>query len=378
VKSLSYIDLGNATGGIVLNISEGGLAVHSAVALTPRELPSIRFQLPNSPDWVSAAGDIAWLDASRKEAGVRFATLPDNARTRIREWIASPADDSLAGSPTFSGMHLTSLKLGQIPSPREAKPAREARSPRDVSREIERPREIETIDGKLRLHFATRDLASSRSNQAASGLWWALILGVGVLAILSFGFGWAAGHEQSNELSAVLGRITGRTVAHAQNASHTAAVAAPAASANAAPQNALPKSAALPASSPPRVTFTTRDYVPVPDDGSTDAPGNGANDPKGTPGKTYELLMGKLAHRVDPVYPEEALSQQIEGTVQLHATVSAEGQVDSVSTISGDPTLASAAEDAVRQWRYAPTLLDGNPVPTERAVTVTFSLPKSN
>lgn len=88
------------------------------------------------------------------------------------------------------------------------------------------------------------------------------------------------------------------------------------------------------------------------------------------------LELGKLVHRVAPGYPEQALSQHIEGTVQLRATISAEGQVDAVSFVSGDPTLASAAEDAVRQWRYAPTLLDGTPVPTEQVISIVFSLPK--
>ncbi|MGH9734557.1 MAG: TonB family protein [Candidatus Acidiferrales bacterium] len=351
VKSLAYIDLGNDTGGIVLNISEGGLAVHSAVALTPRDLPSISFQLPNSSDWVAGGGDIVWLDASRKEAGVRFAALPDGARAYIRNWIASPADDSLNGADTFSGMQLTSLKLGCVPSPREAK------SPH----QIERPRETEPVDLKLRLHFATRDSASAPSTHIGRGLWWALIFAIGVLAILSFGFGWVAGHGQRDDLPGLLARITGRTVAHAENAPQAPTVTPVVASANAAPQTAPGASSD---SSPlqPRTAFTVRAYVPV----------------TGENGQVLDLHMGKLAHRVDPGYPEEALSQHIEGAVQLRATISAEGHVDSVSVVSGDPTLASAAVDAVRQWRYAPTLIDGNPVPIEQAITITFSLPKAN
>lgn len=363
VKSLAYIDLGNDTGGIVLNISEGGLAVHSAVALTPRDLPSIRFQLPNSPDWVAARGNIAWLDASRKEAGVRFAALPDGARGYIRDWIASPADDSLAGAATFSGMQLTSIKLGRVPSTHER--AREARPQSEDSREIERSREIEPVDRKLRLHFATRDSASVRSTRTGRAVWWALIVAVGVLAILSFGFGWVAGHGQPDHFSALLARITGRTVAHAENAPEGAStIARAAASANAAPQSASGVSPGSSASLQPHATFTARAYVPV------------AAENAG--GQVLDLQMGKLAHRVDPGYPEEALSQHIEGAVQLRATISAEGQVDSVSVVSGDSTLASAAADAVRQWRYAPTLLNGNPVPIEQAITVTFSIPKAN
>lgn len=359
VKSLAYIDLGNDTGGIVLNISEGGLAVHSAVALTPRDLPSIRFQLPNSPDWVAAGGDIAWLDASRKEAGVRFTMLPDGARAYIREWIASPIEDSLSGANAFSGMQLTSLKLGRVPTTQEK--VREARSALPIPREIERPREIETLDRKLRLHFATRDSASARSSRTGRGLWWAFIFAIGVLAILSFGFGWVAGNGQRDEISALLARITGRTVAHAQNVPQAPAVTPVVASANAAPESATGISPDLSALQP-RITFTARAYVPV----------------AGEDGQVVDLHMGKLVHHVAPGYPEEALSQHIEGAVQLRATISAQGQVDSVSLVSGDPTLASAAVDAVRQWRYAPTLLGGNAVPIEQVITITFSLPKAN
>lgn len=370
VKSLAYIDLGNGTGGIVLNMSEGGVAIHSAVTLTSRELPSIRFQLPNSPEWVAAGGDIAWLDAKRKEAGVRFATMPAPVRAHIREWIASASEDSAAGAPTIGGMQLTSLKLGRIPGVGEARPPREGQS----QHEIERHREIEPIDRKLRLHFATRDSASARSARSDQGLWWAFILGVGILATLSFVFGWVAGHGQGNDVSAVLARISGRIVAHAQNASNIPTVAPPVSSADLASQSAPPVTAAPSGPPLPSVTFTTRAYVSVSEEASNDAPGA----PHSASAKAVELQIGKLAHRVDPVYPEEALSQHVEGTVQLRATIGPEGQVDSVSVISGDPTLASAAEDAVRQWHYAPTLLDGKPVPAEQAITVVFSLPETN
>ncbi len=345
VKSLAYVDLGNDSGGIVLNISEAGLAVHSAVALAQRALPAIRFQLPNSSEWVAARGEVAWIDASRKEAGIRFSVLPDAARAHIREWIASPADDSTQIEPTIGGMQFASLRLGRIPAVREANSL---------------PREVEGIDRKLRLHFANRDSAPAKPARAGNGIWWSLIFAIGILAILSFGFGWIAGHGKLDRFSAALARISGRAVTHAQNAlpGATTAGAAPATATN----GALPIGSAPSAALLPHVTFTTRTYVPVMNDGA------------GPADAIRTLELGELSKRVDPVYPDMALSQHIEGAVQIRATISAEGQVDSVSAISGDSVLTAAAEDAVRQWRYTPTLLDGNPVPTEQAITFAFSL----
>jgi protein TonB len=82
----------------------------------------------------------------------------------------------------------------------------------------------------------------------------------------------------------------------------------------------------------------------------------------------------KLVHRVDPVYPELARRARVSGVVILEVTVNEEGVVSDVRVLRGYPLLDEEAVRAVRQWRYSPTLLSGEPVPVIATVTVVFNL----
>jgi periplasmic protein TonB len=75
-----------------------------------------------------------------------------------------------------------------------------------------------------------------------------------------------------------------------------------------------------------------------------------------------------------PVYPPMAKQARVEGTVILEATISAQGRVTDVKVLRGIPLLDNAAVDAVRQWHYSPTRLNGTPVPVIMTVTVNFRL----
>ncbi len=82
----------------------------------------------------------------------------------------------------------------------------------------------------------------------------------------------------------------------------------------------------------------------------------------------------KLIYRVDPEYPPLARRARVSGTVILMVTVNEEGEVADVKVMRGHPLLDEEALRAVRQWRYSPTLLNGEPVPVIAMVTVIFSL----
>jgi len=86
------------------------------------------------------------------------------------------------------------------------------------------------------------------------------------------------------------------------------------------------------------------------------------------------LQIGRAISRVEPVYPEDAKREGIEGTVKLHVVVGRDGAVQSAELISGPALLAKAATSAVREWRYAQTMLDGQPVETEQEIVVKFRL----
>ncbi|HXN52989.1 MAG TPA: TonB family protein [Candidatus Acidoferrum sp.] len=81
-----------------------------------------------------------------------------------------------------------------------------------------------------------------------------------------------------------------------------------------------------------------------------------------------------LVNKVQPVYPPLARQTRISGTVRLHAIISKSGSVESLEVISGHPLLVRAAMDAVQQWRYKPTLLNGEPVEVDTTIDVIFSL----
>jgi protein TonB len=79
-------------------------------------------------------------------------------------------------------------------------------------------------------------------------------------------------------------------------------------------------------------------------------------------------------HNVAPSYPDLARQSRIQGLVILEAVISPSGSVEDVRVLRGIPLLDDAAADAVRQWRYTPTLLNGVPVPVIMTVTVNFRL----
>jgi protein TonB len=84
----------------------------------------------------------------------------------------------------------------------------------------------------------------------------------------------------------------------------------------------------------------------------------------------------KIIKMVKPVYPPEAKEDKVEGVVKLRVTISAQGKVTEIETISGHQLLTPAATEAVRQWEYAPTLLNGEPVAVITEIDVNFTLAK--
>ena len=86
------------------------------------------------------------------------------------------------------------------------------------------------------------------------------------------------------------------------------------------------------------------------------------------------VTAARLQNKVSPVYPALARQTRISGTVRLHAIIAKDGTVQQLEVLSGHPLLVQSALDAVRQWRYQPTLLNGEPVEVDTTVDVIFSL----
>jgi protein TonB len=87
-----------------------------------------------------------------------------------------------------------------------------------------------------------------------------------------------------------------------------------------------------------------------------------------------KVQAAKIISRLSPVYPPEAVEQGISGVVHLEAVISAAGLIRQIKVLSGDPLLAASALDAVRQWRYRPTYLNGQPVEVITQIEVIFNL----
>jgi protein TonB len=86
------------------------------------------------------------------------------------------------------------------------------------------------------------------------------------------------------------------------------------------------------------------------------------------------VMEAALIHKVQPQYPAIARAMHLAGTVRLRAIIGADGGVRQVDVISGNTLLVQSAVAAVREWRYRPTMLNGEPMEVETFITVNFVL----
>lgn len=87
-----------------------------------------------------------------------------------------------------------------------------------------------------------------------------------------------------------------------------------------------------------------------------------------------QVQAAKIIDQVRPLYPPLAKQARIQGVVRLEAIISKQGLIENLRVISGHPLLIQSALDAVRQWRYQPTLLNGEPVEVVTTIDVVFTL----
>jgi len=104
--------------------------------------------------------------------------------------------------------------------------------------------------------------------------------------------------------------------------------------------------------------------------------------PRSTVGRNPIKLGGnisaaKLIRKVEPLYPRQAIEDRISGRVVLAVNVDEEGNVSEVNVTEGHPLLAESAKAAVGEWKYSPTLLNGEPYPVSFAVTLIYSFTSS-
>jgi TonB family protein len=472
VPSLAYVDLGENNGGVILNIGEGGIALTSAAPLFPGVPIEMRFQLPGSNDWLEARGEIAQISGSKKEAGLRFVNLSEDARNQIQDWISSDIS-AAASKPEEARSREKAWRRLEMPiiGVAGSLPAQPAGTLRVVQKNahqlMSQPNAASTPINtrKWAAASAPTDLSPTVlgriSNQtgaeAGDGwrqfllrwrLWAALALALFLGAFLA---GW---------FTAGPGPITRLFARHAESGSGTSETAsttepAPASSVATVPSTAPARSgelvpasksaitrsssaqvarspepasqpgpvsaaASVPESAPPQAPDNVA--PPVQQTSATASPSPSVSEPGAPPAagatehvssppvkpvetpeiakssvslsfapypsirvpaglkpqtsqKGMALQIGQLLSRVDPVYPEDATTQHIEGSVTLHAVIARDGTMESVETRSGPALLVPAAVGAVRQWRFTPSSIGGQPVEAEQDITITFKLP---
>ena len=86
------------------------------------------------------------------------------------------------------------------------------------------------------------------------------------------------------------------------------------------------------------------------------------------------VITASIVSKVQPAYPADAKAARIQGVVHLSAIIGMDGSVQQLTVLSGPPELVQSALDAVKQWVYKPTMLNGNPVQVETTVDVNFTL----
>jgi periplasmic protein TonB len=96
------------------------------------------------------------------------------------------------------------------------------------------------------------------------------------------------------------------------------------------------------------------------------------------PAPKFRVLQGvaarNLTRKVDPIYPPEARARHIQGDVLLEGTITRQGDVTGLQPVKGDPLLVEAAMEAVKQWKYKPYKLNGQPVDVSTTFKISFHL----
>jgi len=435
IRSLAYVDLGFGNGGIILNISEGGLAVRAVTALVEKSVPKMRFQPPTSKEWVEVGGEVAWTSESKTMVGIRFLDPAEESRTRIHDWImleAGPVDPSRdRPRRSFESGSAGGLAAETLPLPAKGAAAAEE-APSNTAQSVipTHSSDLQIKDSKSLISvpsiaaieassspstFANAELpfwqklARSRSHQKITAL-------MAFFAVASLAVGWAVGRGKWNHAFA-------RIQASGSSGNSAAADAAervlgievvdlndhrwivpfnsrPSMASAPARQNAPSKSRAstepiqnspptfrIWTLSPPLVSRKTSGQEPLVNAAVTAGlpPNIQASEPWPSPiGNMIPAAPvpprvagsgyrdGQLIRRVDPIYPSIARDLRVEGVVKLRVKITVGGAVEKVEVLSGPKLLLEAAVTAVRQWRYQPSTLNGNAIEVEKEVNVQF------
>jgi TonB family protein len=498
---MAYVELGQDNGGILLNLSEGGFAVQSALALTSREFSELRFQVPSLRGWLTASGRIVWMSDSKKEAGIQFTELPGEARTEIQNWVSAdgvpekskeriplsatrqvaPLSDEatqpgkqIFDTPYRGGGGAHEPSIGHVPHSGATRQERVAAQPEAVGGvAVAEPPAQEFHFTDYSMFAAAPEIAWAQPARR-SGKWRGVVVGILVAGVffalgatvgrgtvdhwVAYLGGWArsqyttapalkvtppappeqlapvdnSSHEGDTTAKAGAGDQTqaenggtsaadngaaGNTEVESESrsagsgtakseASHSVSPRAESPSGSAArsgnveasrrsTENAMAREGRYAEPDVSKVATGHSILVNAPEPGSPPFFVDLATEAVSASGaiaissrRTLEIrprssgassgaervVVGKLISHSEPFYPADARSRRVQGSVQLRARVGRTGQVVGVTPVSGPLLLFPAAVAAVREWRYEPTFVNGDPAETLADITIVFRL----
>ncbi len=433
---LTCVELGEENGGIVLNISESGLAVTAAEPLEEEFCPRLRFRLPKSEEWIETNAHVVWTDSAKKGAGVQFVDLGPSDRERIRNWVSTAGKfvdlqerRMLAGQAEHQLAEMSrKWWLKRTPAPQTTPTAQSSTLvlPQTETAELgaepllqpERRRRVELFASATARANATPPEAKRRNALLVLG-------GVVVLGLIFFAMGVGLGKglfdkwlgryakaEPSSYNSPVATEASSPTADDSGGASPATKNAGPEKKAKSSTQTPTDATRVPGASNSPKQKSQSSVSAPLsgeraaakqaPSPVFATAPGEGESpfrlalpeqavsassslaissqlsvlvpaDPG--PDSTHKpklLQAGPLVYHVDPVFSLPQGQKGIDGTVKLRASIGKDGVVNEVKVLSGPAELLAPSVNAVRQWRYAITTLEGQPTEATADITIEY------
>lgn len=473
-EELVYVDFGKNNGGMLVNVSEGGLNFQSVRPLEKEQLLAVEFMLPGISAPIQATGRVAWLNDSGKFGGLGFVDLQDNTRQQIREWrlhdseleaieetlqklaqvvelqpsepftalpgVAREEPNAAAAAPADPPPMRPSAVPAEVPSgPNTAHALATSTSSRKLAAarsldvlavESRRPRvpPLRPLDAPANARVAPQPFPPRRARTipatfiVASGCFVLLAAIAGMLfyanlsrqaapsaaAAKSPANAGAQGVAQSPasptvqtfQVEVVESNDKRWVLTEDKSGSAAAPIAnpplrqapvgsrergaqkSPAGSRQwpAQPLRISPRAPEGAASAPDASALLTAPQIPTVapnlfSAGLVGAPGSVPSPPDVRPSQANPSagpIGAVLIQRLDPHYSMEARRLHLEGSVQVSAVIGKDGVPHTLKLVNGNSLLGSMALNAIRDWRYKPALLNGQPIEQPVLINVTF------
>ena len=431
LDQLAYVGFGPDSGGVLLDISEGGLRCQIVGAVVEGDRCHLKFALPGHPSAIESDGQVVWSNKSRQGGGVRLLDLDDYVRQQLQQWIGgeTPSAGHSAPIPIPKKVPATARPLPVAGAAEAVVPAREtpATEPPACAPSQRQPRPRPNVQPQAPLAIQPLPKRNWRAPgiAVAAGSIALVVAGLALSNInlarvtdLVFGAIRPGGGPAAIAAAPVSAPEVTGAISHAGLLDESPApqpssdVAGSASSVPGEPNlpktpvsRAVPATPARPVQRPPAVVRENRQRLamalprpraaapappaaalPPPSAAIPVAPPIALLDPQGLetplpeapqpvqPPSGTTFLQPELMRRVEPVYSGFARDARLRGSVQISATVGTDGVPRSLARVSGNSALAEMAIDAVRRWRYQPAQLNGQPVEAQTVITFNFQL----